>query len=133
VLFDWISIPEQMSRWVPGMSLRRIQDSELGDPNGLGSKRLVTMIGLVSFEETIVAYERPHTFEYSITRGSPVKNQRGRQHIMETSEGCHLRWHITYEPHVRHTGGFIGSFVENHFRIALKRLAKQLRRPRPDA
>lgn len=128
VLFDRISEPERMSGWTTGMTLRRCQDSiEPGNPNGVGSRRLVTMLGVVRFEETILAYERPRVFEYSITRGSPVKNQRGRQRITPTSEGCNLSWHITFEPRIPYTGPLVGLIVKSHFVFALRGLARQLR------
>ncbi len=129
VLFDFVSDPERMSTWTTGMTLRRFEDSpDPGSPNGVGSKRLATMLGLVSFEETIVVHEAPHRFEYSITRGSPVKNQRGRQTITPAGEGCTLHWHITFEPRIPFTDAIIGFIVKSHFVFALRGLAKQLRR-----
>lgn len=54
----------------------RIQEGET-EPNGLGSVRRIGP-GALAFEETIVAFERPRSIHYAITRGGPLKNHLGR-------------------------------------------------------
>lgn len=126
-MFEWISVPDRMSEWTIGMRLRRLAPSpEPGRPDGVGSRRLATMFGLVRFEETILAYEPPHVFEYSITRGSPAKHQRGRQRLTAAPGGCRLDWHIRFEPRVPLTGAVIRVFVREHFARSLRGLARRI-------
>lgn len=46
------------------------------DTHGLGSVRRVGR-GMSSFDETVVAFDKPHHIEYEITRGSLLKNHMG--------------------------------------------------------
>jgi len=128
VVFALISEPERMSEWTIGMRLRRTADGpDPGAPNGVGSRRVATMLGLVSFEETILVYEPPHRFDYSITRGSPAKHQRGEQRLTPTAGGCLLDWNIRFEPRIPFTGAFLRLFVKYHFMLSLRGLARRLR------
>ena len=47
-----------------------------GEAHGFGSVRRIGN-GLTSFDETIVAFDKPQRLEYRITRGSPLKNHLG--------------------------------------------------------
>lgn len=59
-----------------GGRCQRIRDAEGTDPNGLGSVRRIGP-GPLSFDETIVTFRPGQRIEYSITRGSPLKNHLG--------------------------------------------------------
>lgn len=58
-----------------GGRCRRIKDGQ-GDANGLGSVRSIGP-GPLAFEETIVTFEPNKRIEYTVTRGSPIKNHLG--------------------------------------------------------
>lgn len=61
-----------------GGKFERVKDATAGDnPNGLGSVRSIRVGGGPAFEETITAFDPPHRIEYTITKGSPVKNHHG--------------------------------------------------------
>ena len=74
-VFAFFADHEQFGRLWPGTT-RRIATGQ-NDPNGVGSVREIR-VGPVRFEETVVTFQRPHLIEYTVTRGSPIKNHHGR-------------------------------------------------------
>ena len=58
-----------------GGSCTRIQEGA-DEPNGLGSVRRI-LPGPLSFDETIVKFERNKSIHYQITRGGPLNNHIG--------------------------------------------------------
>lgn len=66
-----------------GMRCRRVQEGQL-EPNGLGSVRQIGF-GPLAFDETTIVYEPHAKIDYTITRGSPLKNHLGQ--IRLESEG----------------------------------------------
>lgn len=61
-----------------GAPCARIKDAPDGnDPNGVGSVRRVAS-GPAAFEETVLVCEEPRLIEYTVSRGGPIKNHRGR-------------------------------------------------------
>src|ERR1051326_5565322 len=94
-----------------GGRFRRVKDSgDPKDPNGLGSVREVRSKGL-TFEETIIAYEPPSLIEYTVTRGSPIKNHKGRIEFRDVQGGTKVDYTITFDPRIPLTGGIFASIL----------------------
>lgn len=61
-----------------GVPCRRIKTAPHDDnPNGVGSVRRIAN-GPAAFEETVLVCDAPKLIEYTVTRGSPLKNHHGR-------------------------------------------------------
>ena len=90
-----------------GGRCRRIVDGQ-DEPNGLGSVRRIGP-GPLSFDETIVAFEKNARIEYAITRGSPVRNHRGVIEFRADRGQTLVDYVIRFEPKLPLTGGLIAS------------------------
>jgi len=66
-----------------------------GDPNGLGSIRLLNPAGPVpAFEETVTELVPNETIEYKVTKGTPLNHHVGRLTFEPTAAGTHMEWKI---------------------------------------
>lgn len=73
-----------------GTDLRPVKAGEdPKHPDGLGSVRECHFGGAV-YDETIVRYEPPRLIEYTVTRGSVVKNHLGRIELMSRDGGTQV-------------------------------------------
>lgn len=80
-----------------GAPVRRIRDAPGEDPNGVGSIRRIAL-GPAAFEETVLTFEPPTLIEYTVTRGSPLKNHHGRMAFKAAADGgTELDYHIAFE------------------------------------
>ena len=122
-VFEFFSDHEQFGRIWPGKT-RRIRDGE-GDTNGLSSVRQVC-VGPVCFEETVVAFERPRLIEYTITRGSPLKNHYGRIAFLSEGDGCRVDYHIEFEGRFPFIAGIVARNLQRDFGAGLLALQKEL-------
>ncbi|MDA8789439.1 SDR family NAD(P)-dependent oxidoreductase [Pseudomonadales bacterium] len=66
------------------------------EQNGLGSVRQMGA-GPLSFDETIVAFDRPKRIDYAVTRGGPIKNHLGQIVLSERNGKTHLNYNIRFE------------------------------------
>ncbi len=80
-----------------GAKIKRIKDGR-GNVNGVGSVRRLTPIPLADFEETVTAFEQDKLVEYTITKGSPLKNHLGRMVFSESNGKTQLHYTIQFEP-----------------------------------
>lgn len=117
-VFEFFADHEQFGRIWPGQT-RRVRDGEL-EANGVGSVREVR-VGPVRFEETTVALERPQRLEYTITRGSPLKNHYGRIAFLPDGSGCRIDYHIEFDGRWPLIGRLIGALVARSLPADFKR------------
>lgn len=83
----------------------RVKDGQ-GEVNGLGSVRRIGP-GLLSFDETIVTFDKPSRIEYQITRGSPLKNHLGTIDLNSTGGTTEINYVIRFDGKIPFTGGLI--------------------------
>jgi uncharacterized protein YndB with AHSA1/START domain len=94
---------ERMPDW--GAPVKRVTLLRAGgtDRNGVGAVRLVEA-PLQRIEEEIIAWDPPRSFEYTLLRGAPVRDHRGRIDVVPEGGACTVRWRVTFEPTVPFTG-----------------------------
>lgn len=98
-----------------GSTCTRIKDGQ-GDVNGLGSVRRLGP-GPLSFDETIVTFEPHRRIEYSVTRGSPIKNHLGTVDLSDAAGGgTAIDYVIRFDGKIPGTGAPIAALL----RFALK-------------
>ena len=111
---------------IMGGRFTRIRDAAGSDPNGAGSVRELRGLG-PAFEETIVTYQPPALIEYTVSRGSPIKNHLGRIEFSDTaSGGTRVHYVIRFEPRVPLTGGLIAGILRGAWPKASQRVLKNL-------
>jgi uncharacterized protein YndB with AHSA1/START domain len=87
------------------LTVSRICDGQDGDRNGLGSRRKLSIKGLLPFEETIVEAEPGRLIRYRITQGSPLRDHTGAITLTDLGSRTRVRWEITFRPVVPGLGG----------------------------
>jgi len=95
-VFNQLSDHENMGK-VLGAKVVRIKDG-VQNINGVGSVRRITPIPFAGFEETVTAFESDKLVEYTITKGSPLKNHLGRMIFSEYQGKTKLHYTIQFEP-----------------------------------
>jgi uncharacterized protein YndB with AHSA1/START domain len=109
-----------------GGRFRRIRDATEGkNPNGLGSVREIKL-GFSSFEETIVKFMPPSVIEYTVTRGSPIKNHLGRLVFADADHGTKLDYTISFDPRIPFTGWLIARVLSGQWRTGVNRAVKEI-------
>ena len=107
--------------------IKRIVDGEGGYVNGLGSVRKIMPVPLIDFEETVTTFEPNQLMEYMISKGSPIKNHKGRMEFSETEGNTRLRYTIEFESKIPLMGGLLKPLVEIPIKKGLSSLAKSYR------
>ena len=106
---------------------KRVVDSQDENKNGLGSIRRVNAFPAPAFEETVVAFEPNKLMEYVVSKGSPVKNHKGRMEFFDEQGKTSLTYTIDFEPKLPFLffGSIVKNAIENPIRDGLKRLAER--------
>lgn len=102
----------------------RIREGE-NEPNGRGSVRQIRQ-GWVRFEETTITHEPPHLIEYTITRGTPLKNHLGRIELSAGADGTHMNYVIRFECPIPFLGRKIAHDIERDFHSGIRAFAASL-------
>jgi uncharacterized protein YndB with AHSA1/START domain len=112
---------------IMGGRFTRIRDGEdPAEPNGRGSVRELRGLGPV-FEETITRFEPPALIEYTVSRGSPIKNHHGRIVFTDTPEGgTRIDYTIAFEPRIPFTGALIAGVLRRAWPGAQRRVMPNL-------
>ena len=108
-------------------NMKRVVDSQGENKNGLGSVRRNIVLPGFAFEETVVAFEPNRLMEYIISKGSPIKNHRGRMEFSHDQGMTQLNYTIDFEPKLPFLffGSVIKMAVEKAIGDGLKRLSAQ--------
>jgi len=101
----------------------RIKDSESDNVNGVGSIRRITPLPFSHFEETVVTFEANQLMEYVVSKGSPIKNHKGRMAFSEKDGVTQLRYTIDFEPKIPFLGTLLKGLIEGPLVKGLKTLA----------
>ena len=94
-VFAQLSDREKMGA-VLGAKVKRVKDGK-GNVNGVGSVRRITPLPLADFEETVTAFEPNKLIEYTVTKGSPLKNHLGRMVFSESNGKTQLHYTIQFD------------------------------------
>lgn len=124
-IFNQLSDHEKMGE-VLNANVKRIKD---GDEyvNGIGSVRRITPVPLAGFEETVTAFEPNKLIEYTITKGTPLKNHFGRMLFSEHEGKTHLHYTIQFQPKlpIPLAGRVVKTVLEKILLSGLEKLARQ--------
>ena len=106
--------------------IKRVADSSETDKNGVGSVRRISAFPFPSFEETVVTFKPNHLMEYKVSKGSPIKNHKGRMEFSEESGKTRLYYTIEFDPKLFFVpfGTFLKSAIDKPIRKGIKRLAE---------
>jgi hypothetical protein len=105
--------------------IKRIADGEGEYLNGLGSIRKITPLPWTGFEETVVTFEPNQLMEYVISKGSPIKNHKGRMEFSVVDGKTRLRYTIEFESRLPLVGGLLKAAVEMPIKKGLSVFAKR--------
>jgi len=80
-----------------GVRVERKKDGDT-DRNGVGSVRVLSLNGLMPFEETVTDFKENELIEYTITKGTPLKDHLGTMRFSSLpSGGSQLNYAISIE------------------------------------
>jgi len=107
--------------------IKRVVDSQGENKNGLGSVRRISAFPVPAFEETVVTFEPDRLMEYVISKGSSIKNHRGRMEFSDEQGKTRLNYTIDFEPKLPFLffGSILKNVIEKPIRDGLKRLAER--------
>jgi hypothetical protein len=105
--------------------IRRVVDSQEDNKNGVGSVRRISSFPVPAFEETVIIFEPNRLMEYEISKGSPIKNHRGRMEFADEQGRTQLMYTIEFEPRLPFVfcGSLLKNAIEKPISAGLKRLA----------
>lgn len=104
----------------------RVVDSPDKNKNGVGSVRRICSFPLPAFEETIVAFEPNSLVEYVVSKGSPIKNHKGRMEFSQEDGKTKLCYYIVFQPRLpfMFLGPILKRAIENPIRKSLEKLSQ---------
>lgn len=105
--------------------IKRVVDSQDENKNGLGSVRRINAFPAPAFEETVVTFEPNQLMEYVVSKGSPIKNHKGRMEFSDEQGKTRLNYTIAFEPKLPFLffGSILKKAIEKPMHDGLKRLA----------
>ena len=124
-IFDILTDHESFGQ-VINAKIKRVIDSQGDNKNGVGSVRRISTFPAPAFEETVVAFEQNRLMEYVISKGSPIKNHKGRMEFTDEQGKTRLNYRIDFEPKLPFLlfGSIIKNAIDKSIRGGLKRLAE---------
>ncbi|MFH2067754.1 MAG: SRPBCC family protein [Pseudomonadota bacterium] len=107
--------------------IKRVVDSPGENKNGVGSVRRISSFPVPAFEETVVTFKTNRLMEYVVSKGSPIKNHKGRMEFSEVGGRTHLFYTIDYDPRLPFIflSSVLKQAIENPMRKSLEQLARR--------
>jgi len=108
-------------------NIKRVVDSRDENKNGVGSVRRIKAFPAPVFEETVITFEPNQLLEYRVSKGSPIKNHKGKMAFSDEQGKTMLHYTIDFEPKLPFLflGSVLKNAIEKPIRHGLKRLADQ--------
>lgn len=94
--------------------IRRVVDSKDKNKNGIGSIRRIYAAPLLAFEESVITFDLNHVMEYVVSKGSPIKNHKGRMEFSSEHDKTKLTYFIDFQPRLPFF--FLGSILKQAVR-----------------
>ncbi len=93
----------------------------------MGSIRRISAFPTPAFEETVVAFEPNQLMEYVVSKGSPIKNHKGRKEFSDEQGKTRLNYTIDLGPKLPFLffGVILKYAIEKSIRDGLRRLAER--------
>ncbi|MCP3952187.1 MAG: SRPBCC family protein [Desulfobacterales bacterium] len=110
---------------VIGTNIKRVVDSPDENKNGVGSVRRISSFPVPAFEETVITYDPNRLMEYVVSKGSPIKNHKGRMEFSEKEGKTELFYTISFEPKLPFIllGAILKQAIDKPIRKGIERLA----------
>ncbi len=123
-IFSLLTDPESFGNIIE-TKFKRVVDSQGENKNGVGSVRRISAFPVPAFEETVVRFEPNQLMEYVVSKGSPVKNHKGRMEFSQEQDKTMLYYTIDFEPKLPFIllGFVLKRAIEKPIRKGLERLA----------
>jgi uncharacterized protein YndB with AHSA1/START domain len=123
-VFAHLSEHENLSE-VFGAKITRVKSGDDGHRNGVGSVRRLKIGPLPAFEETVTKFEPDSRIEYTITKGSPLKDHRGEMQFSSTpSGGSRLVYDIFFDGKLPGVGAVVQKMLSTNVPKGLARFDK---------
>jgi len=107
-----------------GLGTVRLERPGVPPPNGVGSVRVISNLGVQVFEE-VVTFDPPRRMTYRVVRGGiPIKNHLGEVVFAAHPRGTLVTWRCQFDSRVPGLGGVFRLLVTRLFRNALRGLAR---------
>lgn len=129
VIFNQLTDHEAFGQLL-GANIKRVKDGQSGGKNGLGSVRRISVFPTPAFEEEVITFEANKLMEYTISKGSPIKNHKGRL-VFSTGNGrTELLYTIAFEPKLNLPllGIILKKAIEAPIKFGLKKLAAKYKK-----
>ncbi len=125
-IFNLLTDHESFGK-VIATEIKRVVDSKDENKNGVGSVRRIRSFPVPAFEETVITFKPNQLMEYVVSKGSPVKNHKGRMEFSEEKGKTNLFYTIDYEPRLpfKLLGPVLKRAIEKPMRSSLEKLAKR--------
>lgn len=120
-VFAHLSEHENLSALFAPARVERIRDGN-DAPNGTGSIRRLSLPAGKPFEETVTLYEPDRRIEYTITKGSPLRNHKGVMEFEADGEGSRLHYTIVFEGKLPLVGPLVRRLLDRGIRKGLDRM-----------
>lgn len=123
-IFSLLTDHEAFGR-ILNTKIKRITDSRGENKNGLGSVRRIHAFPAPAFEESVITFEANQLMEYMVTKGSPIKNHKGRMEFTDEQGKTRLTYRVEFEPKLPFffLGFIIKKAIEKPIQVGLKRLS----------
>jgi len=96
-IFEILTDPESFGHLV-NAKIKRVVDGPSENKNGIGSVKRIKTFLVPAFEETVIIFEPNKLIEYVISKGSPIKNHKGRMEFSQEQGSTRLKYTIDFEP-----------------------------------
>ena len=126
VIFQVLTDHESFGKLIQ-TNIKRVVDSRDENKNGVGSVRRISSFPVPAFEETVVTYEPNRLMEYVVSKGSPIKNHKGRMEFSEEQGKTTLFYTIDFEPKLPFIllGSLLKQAIDKPIRKSIEKLAEK--------
>lgn len=101
--YAYLAEHEHLGKITP-LRVERLRDG-VSERNGVGSRRRMSVGGLLPFEETVTAAIPGELIRYQVTKGGPLRDHKAEIRFTPTECGTHVMWEIIFRPAVAGLGG----------------------------
>ncbi|MEN8211728.1 MAG: SRPBCC family protein [Thermodesulfobacteriota bacterium] len=129
-IFNLLTDHESFGRIIK-TKIRRVVDSNNENKNGKGSVRKVNVFPLPAFEESVITFDPNNVMEYVVSKGSPIKNHKGRMEFLSEHGKTRLIYTIDFEPKLPFffLGGVLKKAIEKPLKKGFVQLAQKYDNP----
>ncbi len=124
-LFEHLSEHENLAPLL-GTRIERLRDGD-SERNGVGSVRRLSFSGLLPFEETVTAFAPNERIEYTISKGTPMRDHLGVMEFASTpSGGSAVDYTIRFDSAVPGLAAVVGAAMNQSIGRGLAKLDASL-------